>query len=104
MSRGDYQSAFRRLELAARLAPRDRVATRLLAEASAVNGNAAAAATLWMAAGTGADELGARLWWYTYVGDATIVARFQDAMRTLEQLRAERARQLAAPHDDRSTP
>ena len=60
--------------------------------------------TLWMAADTGADELGARLWWYTYIGDATVIARFQEAMRALEQLRAARARPLTVSSTGRTTP
>jgi O-antigen ligase len=88
LSRGHAEQALGHLESATEAASGDRAARRLLAEAYAITGNKAEAISLWKTTRSGREELEPRLWWYEHVGATVEAARFQEAIRGLEQTRS----------------
>lgn len=83
LSRGDYTGAQQDLETAYLLAPGQRATRQMLGEVYAVQGDLDRATTLWRTVDNGANELGARLWWYTYIKDSSAAERISEVLARL---------------------
>lgn len=83
LSEGKIASAEQKLEMAYQLAPGQRATRQMLGEVYAVNGDIDRATALWRTVDNGANQLDARLWWYTYIQDVDAAQHIRDVLERL---------------------
>jgi predicted Zn-dependent protease len=93
LSLGDIPRAAGYLQEAHRLNPQNRVSAQLLGEVRALQGDADAAAALWLPLDLGQNQLDTRLNWYRSLALAEEVARMEAAVIVYTQSYQEKAAQ-----------
>jgi O-antigen ligase len=83
ISRGEYDSARRKLERAYIVAPTDRATRQMLGEVYAVEGRIDDATALWKTIGVATEQLKNRLWWYENIGDQESVDNLRFVLQRL---------------------
>lgn len=83
ISRGDDESALRKLELAYQRAPEQRATRQMLGEVYIALGDSERGRALWSTVENGASQLQARLWWRQFIGDNDTAQRMADILAQL---------------------